>query len=141
MSLTTFPAPTETISSAPTEVAETTPQQPAVAHSAHGHAILLSVTVFLSAFLLFLMEPLFAKLILPWFGGSAAVWATCLVFFQCALLLGYLYADVTTRRLNTPRQVVLHIALLLLGLCFLPIAPRTLWYALGASHPAAHILV
>src|ERR1700730_11904959 len=85
---------------------------------------LLPLTVFLGAFLLFLLEPLFAKLILPRFGGSAAVWATCLVFFQCALLLGYLYADVTTRRLNTPRQSVVHIPLLLLGLCFLPIAPH-----------------
>jgi SAM-dependent methyltransferase len=102
---------------------------------------LLPLTVFLGAFLLFLLEPLFAKLILPRFGGSAAVWATCLVFFQCALLLGYVYADLTTRHLNTPKHVVLHIAVLLLGLCFLPVAPHTIWYSLGASHPAAHILV
>jgi len=66
-------------------------------------AVLLPATVFLGAFLLFLLEPLFAKLILPWFGGSAAVWATCLVFFQSALLLGYLYADIVARRL-APRQ-------------------------------------
>src|SRR6202171_4983542 len=120
MSLTTFPAPTETISSAPTEVAETTPQPPAVAHSAHGHAILLSVTVFLSAFLLFVVGPLFAELILPWFGGSAAVWSTCLVFYQCALLLGYLYADITSRRLRPAQQSFLHIALLLACILFLP---------------------
>jgi hypothetical protein len=50
---------------------------------------LFATTIFIGAFLLFLIEPLFAKLILPWFGGSAAVWATCLVFFQSALLLGY----------------------------------------------------
>ena len=86
--------------------------------------LLLSLTIFLGAFLLFLIEPLFAKLILPWFGGSAAVWATCLVFFQSALLLGYLYADVTTRRLTPPRQSALHIGLLLASLLFLPIAPH-----------------
>src|ERR1700736_935225 len=92
--------------------------------------ILLGCTVFLSAFLLFLIEPLFAKLILPRFGGTAAVWATCLVFFQSALLLGYWYADVTTRRLPLPRQSVLHIALLVVSFCFLPVAPRAIFYAL-----------
>ena len=87
---------------------------------------LLASTVFLGAFLLFLIEPLFAKLILPRFGGSAAVWATCLVFFQSALLLGYWYADVTPRRLPLPRQSVLHIALLVVSFCFLPVAPRAM---------------
>src|ERR1700681_3837011 len=101
-----------TICSAPTEVAETVPSQVAK-HSARAHAILLAITVFLSAFLLFVVEPLFAKLILPWFGGSAAVWSTCLVFYQCALLLGYLYADITSRRLRPIQQSILHIALLL----------------------------
>ncbi len=51
-----------------------------------------SVTIFLSAFLLFLVQPIIAKLILPQFGGGASVWATCLVFFQVTLLLGYAYA-------------------------------------------------
>jgi hypothetical protein len=51
---------------------------------------LYGATIFLSAFLLFLIQPIFAKLILPWFGGSSAVWTTCLVFFQTALLAGYL---------------------------------------------------
>jgi hypothetical protein len=53
---------------------------------------LIPATIFLSAFLLFLVQPIIAKLILPQFGGSVAVWATCLVFFQLALLLGYAYA-------------------------------------------------
>jgi hypothetical protein len=103
--------------------------------------VLFPVTIFLGAFLLFLIEPLFAKLILPRFGGSAAVWATCLVFFQSALLLGYLYADVITRRLTAARQSTLHIALLLASLCFLPIAPHAIWSATDGSHPAAHILL
>lgn len=97
--------------------------------------------MFLGAFLLFLIEPLFAKLILPRFGGAAAVWAACLVFFQCALLLGYLYADVTSRRLLPQRQAQLHIALLLLALLFLPIAPRFLQSYRAGGDPATAILL
>src|ERR1700730_7982463 len=102
---------------------------------------LLPLTVFLGAFLLFLLEPLFAKLILPRFGGSAAVWATCLVFFQSALLLGYLFADVITRRLASSRQTVLHICLLLLSLFFLPVAPHGMFHPGGQNHPASYILM
>src|SRR6266436_1364761 len=108
---------------------------------AGAFALLLASTAFLGAFLLFLLEPLFAKLILPRFGGAAAVWAACLVFFQCALLMGYLYADVTSRRLKPPRQSQLHIALLLLSLLFLPIAPRFLQAQREASDPASTILL
>jgi SAM-dependent methyltransferase len=103
-------------------------------------AFLFSATVFLSAFLLFLIEPLFAKLILPWFGGSAAVWSTCLVFFQCALLLGYFYADVTSRRLTPARQSDLHIGLLLVSLLFLPVVPHASWKPHEGSDPAWRIL-
>jgi hypothetical protein len=103
--------------------------------------LLLALTVFLGAFLLFLIEPLFAKLILPRFGGAAAVWAACLVFFQCALLLGYLYADVTSRRLAPARQSQLHIALLLVSLSFLPIAPRFLRLHRAGVDPGAAILI
>ena len=54
--------------------------------------ILYALTIFVAAFLLFLVQPIIAKQLLPWFGGSAAVWTTCLVFFQCMLLAGYFYA-------------------------------------------------
>src|SRR5258706_2080916 len=108
---------------------------------ARFHALLFPSTVFLAAFLLFLIEPLFAKLILPRFGGAAAVWAACLVFFQCALQLGYLYADLTSRRLTPARQAQLHIALLLLSLLFLPIAPRFLQLQHAATDPASTILL
>ena len=97
-------------------------------------------TIFLGAFLLFLIEPLFAKLILPWFGGTAAVWAVCLVFFQSALLLGYWYADVATRRLAPKTFLLLHFALLLLSLFLLPIAPQTFWRTHAAVDPAWRIL-
>jgi hypothetical protein len=102
--------------------------------------LLLAVTIFLAAFLLFLSEPLFAKLILPWFGGSASVWATCLVFFQAALLLGYLYADLTTRHLRPKRQSAAHLGLLLVSLLWLPIAPQIFWRSHVHVDPAWRIL-
>ena len=102
--------------------------------------LLYSFTVGLSAFLLFLIEPLFAKMILPWFGGSAAVWTVCLVFFQSALLLGYLYADVCTRRLRPRQQILLHIALLAVSLLLLPIAPNSFWRPGPGKDPSWRIL-
>jgi hypothetical protein len=101
---------------------------------------LFATTIFLGAFLLFLIEPLFAKLILPWFGGSAAVWATCLVFFQTALLLGYFYADATTRRLTPKRQSAMHTGLLVVSLFWLSIAPESFWRAHVRVDPAWRIL-
>jgi len=125
----------------PDVVAEATISSQGKAKVAHLPLALSSLTIFLGAFLLFLIEPLFAKLILPWFGGSAAVWATCLVFFQSALLLGYLYADIVTRRLDPRRQSLLHITLLLASLLFLPIAPHAWWRPHSGGDPAWHILV
>lgn len=84
-------------------------------------------TIFLSAFLLFLVQPIIARQILPWFGGAAAVWATCLVFFQSVLLFGYAYADWTVRFLAPRRQVWLHVALLAVSLPLLPIIPDAGW--------------
>lgn len=103
-------------------------------------AALCSVTVFLSAFLLFLVEPLFAKIILPWFGGSAAVWATCLVFFQSALLLGYYYADITSRKLSPRGQMWVHLAFLAIALLFIPIAPGSYWRPHPGEDPFWRIL-
>ena len=89
--------------------------------------LLHAATIFLSAFLLFLVQPVIAKQILPWFGGAAAVWATCLVFFQSVLLVGYAYSDWTTRLLTPRRQAWLHIALLALSVLTLPIIPSAQW--------------
>ncbi|MGH6623356.1 MAG: fused MFS/spermidine synthase, partial [Burkholderiaceae bacterium] len=85
--------------------------------------LLFASTILLSAFLLFLVQPIIAKQILPWFGGSSAVWTTCLVFFQVALLAGYAYAHGLTRRLSARTQARVHIALLIASLAFLPIIP------------------
>ncbi|MGH9365524.1 MAG: hypothetical protein ACRD1B_09735, partial [Thermoanaerobaculia bacterium] len=103
-------------------------------------SLLQSSSVFLGGFLLFLIEPLIAKAILPWFGGSAAVWVTCLVFFQSALLLGYLYADLMSRRLSPRRLVLLHVTLLLLSLFLLPLAPRASWRPQPGDDPTFRIL-
>src|ERR1043166_5867057 len=93
----------------------------------------------LSAFLLFLVQPLIAKAILPWFGGAPAVWTTCLLFFQSALLAGYAYAHVT-RSLPARRQAALHLLLLLLTLAVLPIPPAAAWKPVGTESPAWRIL-
>jgi len=97
-------------------------------------------TIFTSAFLLFLVQPLMAKQILPWFGGSAAVWTTCLVFFQFLLLAGYAYSDWTTRHLSARRQVILHVVLLAVSLATLPIIPDASWKPAGDEDPAWRIL-
>jgi hypothetical protein len=64
--------------------------------------------IFLSAFLLFQVQPIIAKHILPWFGGTPAVWTTCMVFFQVALLGGYAYAHASIRLLTPRKQAILH---------------------------------
>lgn len=101
---------------------------------------LFALTIATSAFLLFLVQPIIAKQILPWFGGSAAVWTTCLVFFQCALLGGYAYSDIVARRLSASRQALLHTVLLVASLLALPIVPAAFFKPSGTENPAALIL-
>jgi SAM-dependent methyltransferase len=103
--------------------------------------ILFAATVFTSAFLLFLVQPIIAKQILPWFGGSAAVWTTCMVFFQLVLLAGYAYSDALTRALGTRAQARLHSALLLASLAFLPIVAAEGWKPAPDSEPGGRILM
>ncbi len=101
---------------------------------------MISATIFLSAFLLFLVQPIIAKLILPQFGGGVAVWATCLVFFQLTLLLGYAYAHLVVRRDASGRLRHLHIGLLLASLLVLPIIPDDAWALQGDTSPSAQIV-
>ncbi len=107
---------------------------------ARAARLLFAATVFLSAFLLFAVEPLIAKRILPWYGGSAAVWSTCLVFFQVALLLGYAYARLLTHYGSSKLQFLVHVLLLAASLWFLPIGPRARWSPAALYHPAWQIL-
>ena len=99
-----------------------------------------AATIFLSSFLLFLVQPIIAKQILPWFGGSAAVWTTCLVFFQAVLLAGYGYADLTTR-LGLRRQAMLHVGLLVVSLACVPILASSGWKPQGDEEPVGRILL
>ena len=99
-----------------------------------------AATIFVSAFILFLVQPLMAKQILPWFGGSAAVWTTCMVFFQVALLVGYAYADASIRWFKPRTQVIVHGALVVLSLAALPIIPDAAWKPLGDEDPTWQIL-
>ena len=99
-----------------------------------------ALTVFLSAFLLFLVQPLIAKLILPWFGGSAVVWNTAMLFFQLLLLGGYAYAHFTINRLNPRRQFLVHSTLLLLAI-FTPALPPDWLKPSGQDAPVIPILI
>lgn len=100
-----------------------------------------AATTFLSAFLLFLIQPLIAKQILPWFGGSAAVWTTCMLFFQMLLLAGYAYADGVVRWWKPRTQVVVHLVLLLCSLSVLPIIADSSWKPAGTEDPIFRILL
>ena len=99
-----------------------------------------AITIFLSAFLLFQVQPMMGKMILPWFGGAASVWTACMLFFQSLLLLGYLYTHWVMRLLSPPRQSFFHIALLLGCLFFLPISPSELLKPQGSEDPTWLIL-
>lgn len=99
-----------------------------------------ALVIFVSAFLIFLVQPLIAKQILPWFGGSAAVWGTCLLFFQSALLAGYAYADAINRWLSLKRQVILHSSLLVLAALTMPIIAADHWRPTGEEEPISRIL-
>ncbi len=100
-----------------------------------------AVTIFLSAFLLFQVQPLIAKIILPWFGGSAAVWSAALLFFQLVLLAGYAYAHAVIRFLKPRAQMSVHAALLAGSCALLPILPSPSWKPSEAGDPTLRILL
>jgi len=100
-----------------------------------------SLTIFWGACLLFLVQPLIARFILPWFGGGPAVWTTCMLFFQVLLLGGYAYAHFSISRLTPRRQVITHLSLLALAVLLLPITPGDQWKPADGSHAAGHILL
>ncbi|MBL0140951.1 MAG: fused MFS/spermidine synthase [Betaproteobacteria bacterium] len=111
-------------------------------HTGQNRAMPLhAATIFLSAFLLFLVQPVLAKQILPWFGGSAIVWTTCMVFFQFVLLMGYAYSHWITTKVASPRQNWIHIGLLVASLAFMPIVPGEYWKPAGDENPVVRILL
>src|SRR4051812_10596421 len=102
--------------------------------------LLYALTILVSAFLLFQVQPIIAKIILPWFGGSAAVWTTCILFFQVALLLGYLYAHALIRYLKPRAQMIVHCVLLAGSLALLPVYPNAAWKPAAGDEPTLRIL-
>lgn len=100
-----------------------------------------ALTIFLSAFLLFQIQPLIGKYILPWYGGSPAVWTTCLLFFQLLLLVGYAYSHWISARLKPRLQLGLHLAVLAASLLLFPIAPDAeAWRPKPGQEPTWQIL-
>ena len=104
-------------------------------------ALLWSWTIFLSAFLLFLVQPMMAKMILPLLGGTPAVWNTCMLFYQAALLAGYAYVHLMTSRIQPRRQVLIHLAILALPLLMLPIGLPAGWTPPDQLNPGWWVLL
>ncbi len=101
---------------------------------------LFAGTLFLSAALLFTVQPMFARLVLPYLGGAPSVWTTCVLFYQSALLGGYLYAHLLVERLRLRRQVLVHLALILVVLLILPPAIPEGWTPPTAASPVPALL-
>jgi hypothetical protein len=100
-----------------------------------------AATTLVSAFLVFQVQPVISKTVLPWFGGSPAVWTTCLLFFQTLLFAGYAYAHLLTRFLSLRYQGAIHLTLMIVGLTMLPIAPSEAWKPTGTEQPMGQILL
>src|ERR1700741_4373174 len=101
--------------------ATTEVDMPVTTERSHHIILLFAPTIFLSAFLLFWCEPMVGKMMLPFLGGAASVWITCLLFFQLMLLTGYGYAHALERYATVRSQIVMHTALMIAAIAFLPI--------------------
>jgi hypothetical protein len=125
------------MSLAPTPITQPDP----ASRSALTHRLVYGITIFSSAFLLFQVQPIITKLILPWFGGAAAVWSVCLLFFQSVLLVGYLYAHLLTQHFQPRTQAWIHSTFLAASLFVLPILPRAGLKPTGWEDPASRVLL
>ncbi len=106
-----------------------------------GILLLYALTIFVSAVLLFQVQPIISKMILPWFGGSPAVWTTCMLFFQVTLLAGYAYAHGLIRLVRPSRQGIWHAGLLVAALVVGPVIPADSWKPDGQENPVGRILL
>ena len=97
---------------------------------------LYTATIFLGSTLLFLLQPMFARMVLPLLGGSPAGWNTAMVFFQAVLLAGYAYAHASLRGLGARRQPLWHLPLMLVPFAVLPVAVRSGWTPPADANPA-----
>ncbi len=127
--------------SAATQLRPVSRSEPRVISTALDRAVkLYAAPILLGAFLLFLVQPMLAKLILPWFGGVASVWVVAMLFFQGMLVVGYGYAYLMTRLVPARIQPVCHVALLLASLTLMPMAPWRAWQAGVKGDPSMQIL-
>ncbi|HIN95835.1 MAG TPA: hypothetical protein EYN03_09330 [Planctomycetes bacterium] len=99
------------------------------------------ITILLSAFLLFQVQPVISKMILPWFGGSTAVWTTCMLFFQVMLVAGYAYAHGLSQLKSRQLQMMVHVALIIVAAITLPITPSERFKPTDGSQPTLRILL
>src|SRR6266498_3117097 len=99
-----------------------------------GSTLTYAITVFLSSVLLFQIQPMIAKAVLPWFGGAASVWTACMLFFQVVLLLGYLYAH-WLNRLPVKWQLAVHLGVIAASLLALPVIPNPRWHPGNEAAP------
>src|SRR5437773_4642746 len=113
---------------------------PVTAYQTRKIVLIFAPTIFLSAFLLFCCEPMVGKMMLPFLGGAASVWITCLLFFQLMLLAGYGYAHVLERYAGVRRQIVVHTVLLVIAFLFLPVHFVAQPDARASAHPSAWLL-
>src|SRR5438067_10422195 len=105
-----------------------------------GLAIVYAATIFVSAFLLFQIQPMISKAILPWFVGTPALWTICLLFFQSLLFAGYAYAHFTNYRLRPWQQAILHILVIIAALALLRVLPDSSEQPRGDADPTKAIL-
>lgn len=99
-----------------------------------------AVSIFAGAFLLFQVQPMIGKYLLPWFGGATGVWTTCMLFFQVLLLAGYAYAHLSSKLLRPRGQFLLHLILIVLAAATFPITPDSSWKPVEAGDPARRII-
>ena len=112
--------------------------------------VLFGMTIFISAFLLFQVQLIIGKYLLPWFGGTPAVFTTCILFFQSVLLMGYCYSYLIDGKLGPRRQAMVHAFMLLLAAGWLafrwyswrsPLLPDLGWKQVPIEHPFARLLL
>ncbi len=106
-----------------------------------GGWFVFAAAIFTSSFLIFQVQPLTGKYILPWFGGTPGVWSTCILFFQLFLFAGYAYAHWLTKSFGVRAQFFMHLLLLLCAIALLPITPSTSWKPTGNEAPVLRILL
>ena len=99
-----------------------------------------AATILLGAFLVFQVQPVISKCVLPWFGGTPAVWTTCMLFFQLLLFGGYAYAHVLRTYFQPRQQGLIHLTLLCTAALMLPIEPSAAWKPNGGESPTLYLL-